>query len=76
LVELNIQNSVRSVCASTIVQAAWARKQELSIHAWVYRLSDGLIRTLSPKIESQEGLDQIYRLSIHPSATTTVMNPP
>jgi carbonic anhydrase len=44
--ELNVLSQVRSVCNSPIVMSAWERKQELSVHGWIYGLNDGRLRDL------------------------------
>jgi carbonic anhydrase len=46
LCELNVIEQVASVSLTTIVQDAWARGQELSVHGWIYGLRDGLLRDL------------------------------
>ena len=46
LCELNVREQVSNVCRTTVVQAAWGRGQELSVHGWVYALEDGLLRDL------------------------------
>ena len=46
LCELNVLFQARHVCATTIVQQAWQRGRPLAVHAWIYRLSDGLLRDL------------------------------
>jgi carbonic anhydrase len=46
LCELNILEQVRNVAGTTIVQDAWARGQELTLHGWIYGLDDGLLRDL------------------------------
>jgi carbonic anhydrase len=46
LCELNVLEQANNVCATTIVQDAWARGQELTVHAVIYRLSDGILRDL------------------------------
>ena len=46
LCELNVLEQARHVCGTTIVQDAWMRGQPLAIHAWIYRLGDGLLRDL------------------------------
>jgi carbonic anhydrase len=46
LCELNVLVQARRLCRSTVVQQAWARGQRLVVHAWVYRLTDGLLRDL------------------------------
>ena len=37
---------VTNVCQTTIVQDAWARGQELTVHGVIYGLHDGLLRDL------------------------------
>jgi len=46
LCELNALDQARHVEETTIVQNAWRRGQPLQIHAWAYRLSDGLLNDL------------------------------
>jgi len=46
LCELNVLEQAIHVCQTTVVQDAWARGQRLSVHAWIYRLEDGLLRDL------------------------------
>ncbi len=44
--ELNIIEQVRNVCQTTVVQEAWQRGQEVSVHGLAYSLEDGLLRDL------------------------------
>ena len=44
--ELNVHSQVRTVRDSPIVRSAWERKQELAVHGWIYRLTDGRLRDL------------------------------
>ena len=46
LCELNVNQQVRNVASDVFVQDAWARGQELSVHGWVYSLSNGLVTDL------------------------------
>jgi carbonic anhydrase len=46
LCELNVLEQAHNVCDTTIVQDAWARGQDVTVHALIYRLSDGLLREL------------------------------
>jgi carbonic anhydrase len=46
LCERNIEAQVGRLAGLAVVQDAWARGQPLSIHGWVYRLKDGLLRNL------------------------------
>ncbi|KAJ3395025.1 hypothetical protein HDU84_004483 [Entophlyctis sp. JEL0112] len=65
LVELNVAKSVLNLCHTTIVQNAWARKQSLSIHGWVYRLSDGILEDLELCINQKDEVDSIYTYVTH-----------
>lgn len=71
LCELNVIEQVTNVCQTTIVQDAWERKQELSVHGWIYGLRDGRIRDLNVSTSSQEELANSYRnaLAALPSRT-------
>ena len=62
LAELNVESQVANVCHTTIVQDAWRRGQSLTIHSWIYALSDGLIRDLGMVIDSPEQIPPEYRL--------------
>jgi carbonic anhydrase len=62
LAELNVEAQVANVCHTTIVQDAWRRGQSLTIHGWIYALSDGLIRDLGMVVESPEQIPPEYRL--------------
>ena len=46
LCELNVVEQVANVCQTTIVEDAWSRGQELTVHGLVYGLRDGLLRDL------------------------------
>jgi carbonic anhydrase len=46
LCELNVLEQAHNVCRTTIAQDAWRRGQALSVHAWIYRLTDGLLQDL------------------------------
>lgn len=62
LVELNVCQQVRHVSRISFVQNAWARGQSLSIHGWVYKLEDGLLRDLNCLINRQDMLEPPYRM--------------
>jgi len=60
LCELNVIDQVRNVSQTTIVQDAWGRGQELTVHGWIYGLGDGLLRDLRCTIESTEEVNDVY----------------
>jgi carbonic anhydrase len=61
LCELNIEAQVANVCHTTIVQDAWRRGQPLTVHGWIYSLSDGLLRDLGMVVESPDQIPPEYR---------------
>ena len=63
--ELNVIEQVVNVCQTTIVEDAWARGQELSVHGWIYRLDDGLVRDLGMSVASRTELSDCYRLAVN-----------
>ena len=50
LCELNVLSQSAHVARTTIIEDAWERGQEITIHSWIYRLSNGLITPLSTPI--------------------------
>jgi carbonic anhydrase len=60
LVELNVAEQVINCAQTTVVQDAWERGQELTIHSWVYGLKDGLLRDLGMTVSSAEELTEKY----------------
>jgi carbonic anhydrase len=57
LCELNVIRQVRNVATDVFVQEAWARGQDLSVHGWVYSLSNGLVRDLDVTVSRPEHLE-------------------
>ena len=62
LCELNVAAQVANVGHTTIVQDAWRRGQPLSVHGWIYDLSDGLLRDLGIALSSAEQVADAYRI--------------
>ncbi|PID54875.1 MAG: carbonate dehydratase [Gammaproteobacteria bacterium] len=65
LCELNVIEQVNNVCCTTIVQNAWQRGQELSVHGCIYGLADGILRNLDCCVNSASQISPSYR--IHPA---------
>jgi carbonic anhydrase len=53
-----------NVCETTVVQDAWARGQNLTVHALIYRLSDGLLRDLGLTVAAAAQLAPAYASAI------------
>lgn len=56
LVELNVIEQVSNVCQTTIVQDAWERGQELTVHGWVYGIQDGKLQELGMTVKGAADL--------------------
>lgn len=56
LCELNVIEQVTNVCNSTIVQNAWNKGVELTVHGWVYSVEDGILKDLGTTMSSNEEL--------------------
>jgi carbonic anhydrase len=64
LCELNVIEQVQHVARTTIVQDAWRRKQPLTLHGWIYGLSDGLVVDLGIEADSAAKLDADYNAAL------------
>jgi carbonic anhydrase len=64
LCELNVLDQAHNVCATTIVQDAWTRGQDLTVHALIYRLSDGLLRDLGLSVSGAEQVSGAYESAL------------
>ena len=60
LCELNVLEQVVNVSQTTILQDAWARGQKVVVHAWCYRLDDGLVRDLGLHVDGDTALADAY----------------
>ena len=56
LCELNVAEQVVNVCQTTIVQDAWERGQDVSVHGWVYGMKDGVLNDLGVTITKRDEL--------------------
>jgi carbonic anhydrase len=64
LCELNVIEQVVNVCRTTIIQHAWELERPLTIHGWIYKLSDGLIRDLGVSVSSKADMIPKYRAAL------------
>ncbi len=60
LCELNTIEQVVNVCQTIVVQDAWKRGQQLTVHGWVYGLKNGLIRDLGINVGRRDDLMPRY----------------
>ncbi|HEY3645116.1 MAG TPA: carbonate dehydratase [Gammaproteobacteria bacterium] len=69
LCELNVIEQVLHVCRTTIVQDAWRRGQNLTVHGWVYRLQSGLLKEIGVDISSARELQAFVGQKSMPGST-------
>jgi carbonic anhydrase len=68
LCELNVIEQVVNVAQTTVVQDAWSRNQDLTVHGWVYGIRDGLIRDLGMSLSRAEDLQACYVTAVGAAA--------
>ncbi|MCK5871949.1 MAG: carbonate dehydratase [Methylococcales bacterium] len=60
LCEKNVIEQVVNVCHTTIIQKAWRKKVNLSIHGWIYSVKNGILHDLGVCISHPDQLSAIY----------------
>ncbi|EON6583481.1 carbonate dehydratase [Salmonella enterica] len=64
LYELNVMEQVYNLGYSTIMQSAWKRGQNVTIHGWAYSINDGLLRDLDVTATNKKTLENGYHKGI------------
>jgi len=64
LCELNVLEQVQNVSRTIVVQDAWQRGQNLTIHGWIYGLKDGLLRDLGLTLSAPEHIAERYEKAL------------
>lgn len=62
-VELNVMEQVMNLSKVSFIQEEWRKGEIPHIHGWVYNMNDGLLRNLSQSINSNEGLNEVFKYS-------------
>jgi len=57
LCELNVVEQAINVARTTLVRDCWARKQPLTVHGWIYGLSDGLLSDTGFTVSATEEVE-------------------
>lgn len=60
--ELNVMRQVANVSHTSIVQNAWHRGQEVSVHGFIYGIKDGRLKDLEVTVDGPEQIPEQYRL--------------
>ncbi len=64
LCELNVVEQALNVCQTTVVQDAWQRGQELTVHGWVYGLQNGLLQDLTMTVSRLDDASAAYEAAL------------
>lgn len=59
LCEINVIEQVVNVGETTIVQDTWLKGQKVSVHGWIYHITDGVYQDLNVTIESLEDMKNL-----------------
>ncbi len=59
--EMNVIEQVGNVALSNVMQDAWSRGQQISVHGWIYGLHDGLVKDLEVTMTSSEEVVDVFR---------------
>jgi len=64
LCELNVIEQVLNVSRTGIIADAWARQQKITIHGWIYAISNGLLRDLGITITQPGEAERQYETAV------------
>jgi len=64
LCEINVIEQVGNVALSTVLQDAWSRGQQVTVHGWVYGLADGLLKDLNVSMDAPDTVVDRFRAAI------------
>lgn len=62
--ELNVIEQMLNVCKTNSVVDSWKAGQDLSVHGWIYGLSDGLLHSLSDCFTGDADMTSNYQVAI------------
>ncbi|MEP6559120.1 MAG: carbonate dehydratase [Burkholderiales bacterium] len=60
LCEVNVIEQVGNVACSTVLQDAWSRGQDVTVHGWVYGVHDGLLKDLDVSMKLGDEPVQVF----------------
>lgn len=63
LTELSVEEQVMNLVKTSIVQHAWKEENRPTLHGWVYRLTDGILKDLV-RLDPNTPIDPIYQYDI------------
>lgn len=60
LIELNVEEQVRNLAKTSIIQKAWKHDNRPDLHGWVYGLKDGIIKQVYEMKSGEADMDELY----------------
>lgn len=60
--ELNVQAQVGNLSQTKIMQTAWERGQDVTLHGWCYSLRDGLIKDMECSVKNRQEAKRLPRI--------------
>ena len=64
LCELNVIGQTYNMANSTVMQAAWQRGQDVTVHGVIYGMEEGLLINTGFSVNSGENIDQHYDMAV------------
>lgn len=64
LCELNVIEQVSNLAQTTVMQDAWTRGQDVTVHGWIYDIRDGLLRDLHVSAQSDREFEEAYHAAL------------
>jgi carbonic anhydrase len=64
LVELNVEEQVKNLSKTSIVQRAWSNRDFPHLHGWVFDMKTGIIKEVI-NIEAHSEIDDIFKYEFH-----------
>jgi len=61
LCEMNVIEQVGNVALSNVMQDAWGRGQKVTVHGWIYSVSDGLVKDLGVSMSGAHEVVDVFR---------------
>ena len=59
LSELNVIEQVANVCRTNVLRDAWASGQQVTVHGWIYNITDGLLIDLDLSASSSKEVQEM-----------------
>jgi carbonic anhydrase len=75
LCKLNVIEQAVNVARSTVIQDAWARGQNVSIHGWIYSVTDGLLQDLLITLNASTSLPAVHERAVACACTASAHVP-